>query len=82
MSRTVGALSEAGLVRRTSSREDRRAGIVEATAAGRRLRERIRSEWASTIGEQLAQLPDAEQQRVLDALPALETLADGLRARP
>src|SRR5205823_3041859 len=44
LSRVTGNLAEAGLLARTVDPEDKRAACVAATAAGRRLRERIHRE--------------------------------------
>lgn len=78
LSRITAQLGEQGLIRRSASAEDRRAAVVEATAAGRRLRERIHRERNRALERHLARL-DAEEQRLLwQALPALEQLAESL----
>jgi|SRR5581483_3580078 len=79
LSRTIGRLVERGLVRRDSDPSDRRAARVEATAAGRRLRDRARSERNDALTRALATLPEESQERLLDALPDLELLASALR---
>src|SRR3954470_10643265 len=59
LSRIVGQLAERGLLRRSAHPDDRRAARVEATAAGRRLHERMRQEKNDALVAQLALLtPD------------------------
>jgi DNA-binding MarR family transcriptional regulator len=79
LSRIVAQLGEAGLVRRAPHPDDRRAGLVEATAAGRRLRERIRQERNDALAAQLAGLDEAELDALGAALPTLELLAERLK---
>jgi DNA-binding MarR family transcriptional regulator len=81
LSRVLGQLSEAGLVHRRADPGDRRAAIVEPTAAGRRLRERIRRERTDVMSVHLAALSDEQRESVLEALPALEALAEQLKDR-
>ncbi len=81
LSRVVGKLAEEGLVRRIADPADRRAAVVDATPAGRRMRERILGERRDVLNVQLARL-SAEERRVLDeALPVLEALAERLKDR-
>jgi DNA-binding MarR family transcriptional regulator len=54
LSRIVGGLAERGLVRRLPDRVDRRAATVEATGAGRRLRQKIHRERDEAIGRRAA----------------------------
>jgi len=75
LSRTIGRLSELGLVRRETDPADRRAGFVVATAAGRKLRERARSERNDALARVLAEASAGEREAILEALPALEELA-------
>jgi DNA-binding MarR family transcriptional regulator len=76
LSRVVGALAQAGLVTRTTAAGDRRAALVAATAAGRRLRERIHSERNDVLAASLARLEEGERAAILAALPALEALVE------
>lgn len=81
LSRVIAELSAQGLVRRIADPADRRAALVDATAAGRRMRERILGERRDVLNVQLARL-SAEERRVLDeALPVLETLAERMKDR-
>ena len=79
LSRVVAELSEAGLVERTCDPGDRRAALVEVTATGRRLLERMRRERTDVLNLALAELPAAERRRLKQALPALEQLAEELK---
>ncbi len=81
LSRVIADLTDAGLVERRPDPEDRRAALVACTPAGRRLRERVRSERNDALHGALAALSDAERDLVSAALPILEGLADGLRER-
>ena len=79
LSRSVSRLEEQGLCRRLPDPIDRRAVIVEATAAGRRLHGRLRAARADALQVQLAEL-GVEQRGVLhEALPVLEAVADALK---
>jgi DNA-binding MarR family transcriptional regulator len=79
LSRVVGDLVDAGLFERTSDPNDRRAALVNATAAGRRLIERIRKERTEALNEALEPLTGADQRALEQALPALEALAEQLK---
>ena len=81
LSRVVGALVQDGLLRRSSDVGDRRAAWVEASAAGRKLAERMRRERTAAVDAALERLTDAEQRRIEQALPALEALAEALKGR-
>ena len=79
LSRIAARLAAAGLIRREADADDRRAARVEATPAGLALHDRIRTERSESLAAHLEQLPAAELRALLAALPALETLAEGLR---
>jgi DNA-binding MarR family transcriptional regulator len=81
LSRIVAVLDEQGLVRRRPDPDDRRAGRVEATAAGRRTFDRLRNERSRVITAGLEQLRPAEVKLVESALPALEALVDAVTGR-
>src|SRR5580698_640373 len=51
VSRITVQLCELGLIRREAKPEDRRAATVSATAAGRRMRERVHVERSRALGE-------------------------------
>lgn len=78
LSRIAGILADAGLISRAADPADRRSAFVESTAAGRRMRERIRRERALALGAHVQELSEHEQQALWDALPVLEELADRL----
>jgi DNA-binding MarR family transcriptional regulator len=82
LSRVIAELADTGLLRRVSDPEDRRAALVEATAAGRRLRAKIQHERNDVLNVVLGEL-DAEQRGTLEpALAVLEEIAERLRDRP
>ncbi len=78
LSRVVAELTARGLVSRETDPSDRRAGVVLATARGLRLQGHIRDERNDLLHQRLAALPPELRQRVEDAIPALEALADSL----
>lgn len=78
LSRITGQLCEAGLIRRRADSADRRAAVVEATAAGRRMRERIHRARSRALAERVEHLSDAERRLLWKALPVLEQLADAV----
>ena len=76
LSRVLGHLEEAGLVRRAPDPADRRATLVEATTAGRRLMARLRARRVALLRARLDALPPDQVEALLAALPALEALGD------
>jgi DNA-binding MarR family transcriptional regulator len=82
LSRVVAALSGDGLLQRATDPADRRAAVVDATPAGRRLREKIHRERNTVLRDRLDALSPAERASLLAALPALEALADRAGNRP
>ncbi len=81
LSRVVADLVEAGLLERVSDDRDRRAAWVKATAAGRKLSERMRRERTDALHVALGRLSAEEREAIEHALPALEALAHALKAR-
>ncbi len=81
LSRVVAGMVQDGLLERSSDEGDRRAAWVEATAAGRRLAQRMRRERTSAVNQALEALPEADRERIEQALPALEALAGELKGR-
>lgn len=81
LSRVVAALGDAGLVRRRVDPADRRAGLIEVTATGRRTHDRLRAERGKALTDGLSQLAAAELTAVEAALPALEALVDAMGRR-
>ncbi|MBV9363638.1 MAG: MarR family transcriptional regulator [Solirubrobacterales bacterium] len=80
LSRAVAHLVDSGLVERSADEGDRRAAWLKPTAAGRRLTERIRRERTDALNGALESLSPDERERILTALPALEDLAEHLKA--
>jgi DNA-binding MarR family transcriptional regulator len=78
LSRVSAQLSDAGLIRRSPDPEDRRSAFLEATAAGRRLRERIHRERTQALSRHFEELDEAQRDALLRALPVLEELAERL----
>jgi DNA-binding MarR family transcriptional regulator len=81
LSRIAALLCDAGLIRRMTDPGDRRAAIVQATAAGRRMRERIHRERTQALSAHVSELGEHERQELWASLPVLETLAERLPAR-
>lgn len=81
LSRVVGALDEAGLVRRRPDPQDRRAGLLEVTATGRRTHDRLRAERGRVLSEGLVAMSDSDIAVIEAALPALEALVDAMSRR-
>ncbi len=82
LSRVTAQLTERGLIRRRADSDDRRAAVVEATAAGRRQRERIHRARSRVLAEHVEQLSEDERRLLWKALPVLEELADAVAGRP
>jgi len=78
LSRITAHLAEEGLLLRTVDPSDRRAASVTATAAGRRLRERIHRERTEALAAHLYELDRDERELLWRALPVLEELAERL----
>lgn len=78
LSRITAQLCDGGLIVRSADPEDRRSAIVAATAAGRRMRERIHRERTRALSAHIDELPAREREALWRALPALERLAETL----
>jgi DNA-binding MarR family transcriptional regulator len=81
LSRVVAGMVDDGLLERVSDAEDRRAAWVATTAAGRKLAQRMRGERTSAVNRALEALSEDQRQRLEQALPALESLAEALKGR-
>ncbi|MGD0244625.1 MAG: MarR family transcriptional regulator [Streptosporangiaceae bacterium] len=79
LSRVIGALDSYGLINRLRDPDDFRAARVEVTAKGRNVYERITAQRMTVISESVDGLPAGQQTALLEALPALESLAEDLR---
>jgi DNA-binding MarR family transcriptional regulator len=80
VSRVVRKLDEDGLIRRLPDPADLRAARVEATADGQVVHERVRELRTRAVSECVERLPEGNAKDLLQALPALEALADELKA--
>jgi DNA-binding MarR family transcriptional regulator len=80
LSRVVGKLDSFGLIRRLRDPDDFRAARVEVTPEGKRAYRRIAAQRAAILSERVAGLPPDQEAALIAALPALENLADDLRA--
>jgi DNA-binding MarR family transcriptional regulator len=80
LSRVVGKLDSFGLIRRLRDPDDFRAARVEVTPEGRQTYQRIAAERAAILSERVAGLPAEQADALIAALPALENLAEDLRA--
>ncbi|MGA2320968.1 MAG: MarR family transcriptional regulator [Solirubrobacteraceae bacterium] len=78
LSRITAQLCDAGLIRRSADPGDRRAALVQATPAGRRIRERIQRERTQALGRHVEALSEHEREALWKALPVLEELAQRL----
>ncbi len=81
LSRIVANLDDAGLVHRRNDPDDRRAGLVEVTASGRRTHDRLRAQRATVLLDGLHALDPRDVAAVEAALPALEQLVEALNRR-
>jgi len=80
LSRVVGKLDSMDLIRRLRDPEDFRAARVEVTPEGRRRYDRITAQRTAIITECMAGMPADQEHALVAALPALERLAEDLRA--
>ena len=80
LSRVVGKLDSFGLIRRLRDPEDFRAARVEVTPEGEQAYQRIAAQRAAILSERVAGLPPEQAAALIAALPALENLAEDLRA--
>ena len=75
LSRIVTKLSDTGLIERITDPDDGRAGVVQTTAAGRKLHARVQEQRSKAIAVRLQDMPESQAAQLLAALPALEALA-------
>jgi DNA-binding MarR family transcriptional regulator len=81
LSRVVAKLVDDGLTRRLPNPADQRAVQLEATDRGHEVHERILAGRTATVVKILDGLSPDATDALLDALPALEALAEGLRTK-
>lgn len=79
LSRVVGKLVDDNLVRRLPNPADQRAVQLAATDQGREVHSRIIASRTATVAKILDGLSPDVTEALLDSLPALEALAEGLR---
>ncbi|MGU3502121.1 MarR family winged helix-turn-helix transcriptional regulator [Mycobacterium sp. C31M] len=80
LSRILGKLQDRGLVTRETAGNDRRAAVAVITPEGRKAWEKQRKRRDDLVAELLTVLSEEDVQSLLDALAALEALADASRA--
>ncbi|HEY6538665.1 MAG TPA: MarR family winged helix-turn-helix transcriptional regulator [Candidatus Dormibacteraeota bacterium] len=80
LSRIVAKLGGVGLLSRRVDAFDGRAATVRATEQGRRLYRRIQAERNDVLGQCLEELPSSLRRQLVEAIPALEALAEALLA--
>jgi DNA-binding MarR family transcriptional regulator len=80
LSRVIGKLDSFGLLNRLRDPDDFRAAWVEVTPKGQSVYERITAQRSAVISESVTGLPSDQQTALVAALPALENLAEDLRA--
>jgi DNA-binding MarR family transcriptional regulator len=78
LSRITAQLCDAGLIARSADPADRRSAFVRATAAGRRIRERIHRERTRALSAHVERLDEQQREALWNALPVLEELAQRL----
>jgi DNA-binding MarR family transcriptional regulator len=81
LSRVTAQLCDAELIGRSADPSDKRAAFVQATAAGRRMRERIHRERTRALSLHIEELDERRRRDLWAALPALEELAELLPGR-
>jgi DNA-binding MarR family transcriptional regulator len=79
LSRVIGKLTALDLIQRRPDPADLRVIQVETTEAGRRIHERVKLLRTEAVAQCLDQLPDKSVDSIVEALPALEELAQALR---
>jgi len=79
LSRIVSKLTDQGLIARTPHPDDGRAVLLEATAAGRKLHQRVQAQRAKLLATKLSHLSVEQAAEIVAALPALEALSARLQ---
>lgn len=78
LSRAVAHLVAEGVLERTADPEDRRSAWLQVTARGHEIAVRIRQERTEAVLTGIQTLSRQDRERLWDALPALEHLAEWL----
>lgn len=76
----IKRLEEAGLVERSSDPRDARVSLISATSAGRARLSAIRHEIGSFLAPRLAELSEAEQAKLREAIDVLNRLIEQQRS--
>jgi len=79
LSRVLGRLDELGLIDRSPDPDDLRSVSVSVTANGRKVHARIKAQRADAVSHAATRLSEGEQRTLIDALDALDHLADELK---
>jgi DNA-binding MarR family transcriptional regulator len=72
MTNRLQRLAERGLVTRTADPDDARQGVVELTAAGRRVVDTAVTDHVATLDRMLEGVPDGRRAALSEALAAVE----------
>jgi DNA-binding MarR family transcriptional regulator len=80
LSRVVAKLDSFGLIKRLRDPDDFRAARVEVTPKGTEAYQRIAAQRAAILSACVAELPSEQEAALVAALPALDNLAEDLRA--
>lgn len=81
LSRIIGRLVQAGLLRRLADTVDQRAARLEITEKGLQVHQSIKGRRTALVSACIAELPSDHSAALSRAIPALETLAEAL-AKP
>jgi DNA-binding MarR family transcriptional regulator len=81
LSRVIAELAGAGLLQRVPDPNDGRAALVDATAAGRRLRKKIQNERNDVLSVLLADLDERQRGDLISGLAVIEEIAERLKSR-
>src|SRR5262245_36860678 len=81
MTRIVDGLVALGLADRSDAPDDGRVSVVSATPAGERLMLDARRRRIDALAEAIATLPQADQRRLVVAVPLLDRVANALAPR-
>ena len=76
MTRVIAVLEERGLVERAPHPSDRRQSVIAVTDAGRAIVLEDRRRSAAWLARRVEKLSAAERERLVDALPIFERLAE------
>lgn len=77
----VNRLEERGWVRRAADPADGRVVLVELTASGRAVFDRLRAEYRALLHEDMAMLPDTDFETLARAVEILDGLIERLEGR-